>query len=250
MTEQEVQDFLNNAFQIWFTPEIERRKSAGTLPVSLNLFAAQVILDMDFDRPIVRFNDEVHGLMKAVAARAIQAGEQVLMSDLTDIAEFSLTDEFPNAGHLTLILHGNIWRIFFDFRRNATRVHTQLDSVDQFLKAARFCVDSKLPIPAVDNLYDAVQLMAKCYLLILPDKKVLVAKSHGFIEASFNHRGKLGLVPPSSVTLLNRLSELRPKTRYSTKPVPPDDQELVRLQQQAEQMRSELEATRPRRLAP
>ena len=248
MDEEGARNLLNQADQLWFSPEIERRRVAGTLPADFKLFAAQVIMDLDTEQPIVRFNDEVHGIMRAEAARSIQAGEEVKMSDLSQIYEFIITEEHPNAGHLTAILHGNRWRIFFDFRRNAVRIEKQLTSADQFLKTARFCVDSKLTIPAIDNLYDAVQIMAKCFLLIFPDRKVLEAKSHGFIEANFNFQGKLGLVPPISVELMNSLSRLRPKTRYVLDPPSIEPTQLLQLLENAETMRADLEKARPQRI--
>ena len=103
----------------------------------------------------------------------------------------------------------------------------------------------------MDNLYDAVQILAKCILLTTPDRRVLEAKSHGFIEAKLNLHGKLGNVNAKSVRLLNRLTQLRPQTRYSTEPPTLPGAELKSLLQDAQSMRQEVEDQRPtRKLVP
>ncbi len=38
---------LSNAFELWFEPEIKRRQEAGTLPTPFELWAAQVLLELD-----------------------------------------------------------------------------------------------------------------------------------------------------------------------------------------------------------
>jgi len=90
-------------------------------------------------------------------------------------------------------------------------------------------------------------MMAKCFLLLQADGGALKATTHGFIETKFNYQGKLGNVSSSSVQLLNRLSQLRPKTRYALKSVHVADSELQRLLEAARQMRTDLEGWRPKR---
>jgi len=50
--------FVEQFFELWINPEIERRQKAGSLPKNFALYAAQVI--MNFDAPTeVRLNEEV-----------------------------------------------------------------------------------------------------------------------------------------------------------------------------------------------
>jgi hypothetical protein len=250
MDQQGANNLLKQSFDIWFRPEIERRKSAGVLPSGFSVWAAQVIMDLDFESPVIRLNEEVHGIFKMKATKPVTAGEIVDLNDFSSIEGMTLGDEFPNAGHLTTMLHKNIWYIIFDFQYNTDRIQTQLSSADQFLKASQYCVEANLSIPAIDNLYDAVQLMAKCFLLRVPDKKVLESSSHGFIETNYNLQGKYKNVSATSVNLLNRLAQLRPKTRYAANPIKVSQTELKELLDQAQIMRDEIEAARPKREIP
>jgi hypothetical protein len=250
MDQQGANNLLKQSFDIWFQPEIERRKSAGILPTGFSVWAAQVIMELGAESPIIRLNGEVHSIFKMKATKPVTAGEIVDLNDFSSVEGMILGDEFPNAGHLTTLLHKNIWYIIFDFQYNAAHIETQLSSADQFLKVSRFSVESNLPIPAIDNLYDSVQLMAKCFLLTSPDKKVLEASSHGFIETNYNLQGKYGNVSTTSVELLNRLVQLRPKTRYAISPIQVSQSELVHLLECAQKMREEIEVARPKREKP
>lgn len=247
MNEEAVKRMLAQSFELWFQPEIERRQVAGSLPEDFALWGAQVIMDPDRQAPVVRLNEEVRGVVTARAARPVAAGDLVRPADLDTLVGMSLTDEDPNAGHFTALLHADRWYIFFDFRYNAARIQGLLQSADQFLEAANLCIGAGLATPAVANLYDAVQLMAKSILLTTPDRKVLEARSHGFIETKLNLHGKLGNVSPRSVEAMNRLKQLRPQVRYATEPrtVPLDD--LMALLDDARAMRAEVEERRPKR---
>jgi hypothetical protein len=80
--------------------------------------------------------------------------------------------------------------------------------------------------------------------------KALEAKTHGFIETRFNKQAKIGNVQEGSAKLLNRLAQLRPKTRYALEPVRVASSELERMLDAARGMRAEIEAFRPKRINP
>jgi len=251
MDQKEAAHLLEQSFQLWFNPEIQRRRDRGVISSSYPLWAGQVIMDLELESPIVRLNEEVHAFVHGKAARPITAGEAVaLETDLLSLDRISLSNEFPNAGHLTALVFKGTWVISIDFQYNAARIQSQLSCADQFLSAARHCVQSNLAIAAIDNLYDAVQLMAKCFLIAYPDKQVLESTSHGFIETKLNLIGKQGQVSPSSVHLLNELADLRPKTRYALQPVDVAATTLERLLTEADRMRIEIEGRRPKRFQP
>ena len=58
-SEEGQQRFLQQAFSLWVTPEIERRSDRGLLPSNFEFLAAQIVFWPD-GRPLeVRLNDEV-----------------------------------------------------------------------------------------------------------------------------------------------------------------------------------------------
>ena len=110
-------------------PGRERRRQAGHLPEAFELHAAQVIFDMELDAPKVRLNEEVKAVFKARANQALEAGEAVRWADITELVVLQLTDQDPNAGHLTVLRKPDGWWITFDFRYNATRIAETVQAV-------------------------------------------------------------------------------------------------------------------------
>jgi hypothetical protein len=238
---------LEHAFQLWFRPELERRAMADRIPKGFAVWGVQVVLNLDAE-PDVRINEEIKGAFVGRMKKLAAVGETLRLSDFTRIESLTLTDEDPNAGHFTAVIHKGHWRLFFDFRYNAGRIARQLEAADEFITAAAGAVERGHSIAAVDNLYDAAQLMARCFLLCVPEVKALQAKTHGFIETRFNRQAKLGNVAPTSAKLLNRLAQLRPKTRYALEPMRVASLELQRMLEAARSMRDEIEAHRPKRV--
>jgi hypothetical protein len=92
--------------------------------------------------------------------------------------------------------------------------------------------------------------MAKCHLIMSPDRGILASKTHGVIEGNYNRQRKFGNVRPDFAQTLNRLSELRPKVRYALEPTEIDGAEVAKLASSAAEMRVDVEAHRPRRRNP
>jgi hypothetical protein len=103
------QNLLQQAFDLWIHPEIERRQTAGQLPDDFVLRGAQVIMNLDADAPEARLNEEVRAVAHARAARPIEKGEPLTEADLQGIEDIVLTDQDPNAGHLAMVLLGDRW---------------------------------------------------------------------------------------------------------------------------------------------
>jgi hypothetical protein len=237
---------LDHAFKLWFEPELKRRAAEGRIQDGFAVWAVQVVLNLDAD-PEVRINQEVKGAFIAKAGKKAHLGETLSLKDIAEMQSMQLTEEDPNAGHLTAVIHNRRWHVFFDFRYNAARIESQLKAADEFMAAAADAAERGHAIAAVDNLFDAVQLMAKSFLLITPERGVVESKTHGFIETRFNRQAKLGNVTAESARLLNRLAQLRPKTRYALKPVQVPRSELQNMLASAQAMRAEMEEHRPRR---
>ena len=238
---------IRHAFELWFIPEIERRRCDGSLPEDFSLWGAQVVMDTDVPGPMVRINEEIRGIFEAEARRKIDAGEIVKWGDLGDIRGMRLTADDPNAGHLTVLLHKGVWHLFFDFRYNATRIAEHMRLAREFIELAEVGVVRGYSNSTTDLLFSAVEIIAKCHLMMHPDRQVLDTKSHGFIATRFNLQGKLGNVPADFVALLNRLTDLRPKARYGRKPLSAGTDEISTLCKQARAMLDDLEKKRPMR---
>jgi uncharacterized protein (UPF0332 family) len=237
---------LENAFEQWFRPELDRRANAGTITEGYSVWAMQAIFDLDLPAPIVNINDQISGVLRARSKGAISKGQQVGLRDLGDIEGIELTDAHQNAGHFTAILHNGSWFLAFDFRRNASRIAQHLDAVKEFLSVAEFSVENSLWRPAIENLFTSVELMAKSILMMVPDRRVLDAKSHQFVHTTFNLYSKTGLTEREHVTLLNELSKLRLNARYPKGPGP-EIAECSALLVRAKEMLKHLEERRPRR---
>jgi HEPN domain-containing protein len=205
---------FEQTWEFWVGPEIERRQTAALLPSDFALYRAQVMFGMGNEPPEVRLNDEVRGVVTAVAARALEEGEIVTTADIAAVSELVRSEDDADSGHITMLLTDSGWTIAFDFRRNASHMEEHAGRAAAFIKAAeRALGDGDLAV-FVETLFAAVELMAKGLLLWMPDEVLLKAKSHGTVRAKFNQQRALGNVDPQSADLLNRLGDLRGPARY------------------------------------
>ena len=131
--------FLRELFDIFINPEIERRKTSGTLPANFRLESAQVIMNVGQHR-VIRLNDEVRALMKTKVRPDAkpQMGAPVYWDEIEGIEDFQLTEEDPNAGHATILRASDGWLLFFDFRYNGQRVADVLAAADEFLAMSEY----------------------------------------------------------------------------------------------------------------
>ena len=129
---------VEQAYEFWIGPEIERRRTARELPHDFALRAAQVIFGIDEEPPRVRLNEEVKAVAVVKAARAIEKGEAVTEDDIAGYEDIVLTQADPDAGHITIVAHKGGWTLAFDFRRNASRIAEHSEVARHFLEAARW----------------------------------------------------------------------------------------------------------------
>ena len=187
MTEEDLdQNLLQQALDLWINPEIERRREAGHLPDEFVLSRAQILTNVDADVPEVRFNEEIKAIAHFRAARAIDEGELITKSDVSDIVDIELTDQDPNAGHITMISFKGRWFLAFDFRYNAARVASIIDAAREFLDLAAYTLEQNHTRAFVDNLFSTTELLAKGQLLMYPDESLLKSKTHTVVKSKFN----------------------------------------------------------------
>lgn len=238
--------FIEQFLELWINPEIERRQKTGDLPENFTLYSAQVI--MNFDAPTeVRLNEEIRAVLVGDFSKPVEDGEQVTVDILENIKEISLTEDDPNAGHFTMMLHRGNWFAGFDFRYNAALVSDHLDAARQFLDSASSSLLERGHFRVVvDNLFSAVELLAKG-LLLMHDKTVLTTKKHGIIHSRYNQWGHLENPDEQYTQLLNKLIPLRSSARYLHKDLNLSEEEAMNMIEIAEDMFLDLKAQVPKR---
>lgn len=216
---------FTQACELWFTPEIERRKAAGSLPPDFALYMAQALFPPE-GQPRVLLNDEINGTALMRAIRNVQKGEQVYVTDLQHVESFELSDELLDNGHFTMFRSGDGWRCFFNFLSGRAKARGMLELAAQFAEAAQFARGKSHAGPAIDNLFSACELISKAELMIhrmMPAE----SKSHGPIASGINRWAHLGNIDAAFVRLFNRLANQRPSARYGKKedrpPIPEEE---------------------------
>jgi hypothetical protein len=243
---------VQDVFRLWIEPEVERRRAAGLLTTPFHLAKAQVVLNVD--RPIeVRLNDEVKAIMlvdvEDEVKKTMQRGQPIAWDVIRTITDVKLTDEDPNAAHITMIaVPSRGWGMFFDFRYNAARVAETSGAAEQFLASAEFSASQGHGRAFAENLFAATELTAKAMLLMLPFPELVTSKTHGVVASKLNQFGRHPQnVDRAFVDLHNELGRMRRDARYVAGVVPwtPDEMRL-----KAEVARAALErvpATAPSR---
>lgn len=215
-----------NMFQMAFTPEIERRRDAGTLEP--DFFVQSVQLLQAEGRPAeIRFNDEVRGVLRLDLKDAFP-GRPLTVGDIQHMVSFDLVDEELDCGHFTLFWTGKGWNGSFDFRQGRARSAQLVALAQEFIATARFSAENGYAGPAVDNLFSGCELLCKVQL-ILSHNPAGRHKTHNSVSRQINSWTKLGNGDPDFVKLFNRLSSKRGQARYdaSDQVGPPSDDDLA-----------------------
>lgn len=200
-------------FSLWINPEIERRKKEKRLPQNFCLLMAQIVMNIG-QSPIVRLNEEVKATMLVRVTRDVKPDDNVYLSDFNEIEKIDLTDSDPNAGHITMLLHKQHWVIHFNFHYNSEKVRKHLEAAHEFLLTARDCLLTKRFRSFYENLFAAVELTSKAWLLRMPLPTILESRNHKHIGSHINNHTKLGNVCENFSKLLNKLADSRGTARY------------------------------------
>lgn len=237
-----------NMVKIWVTPEIERRKQEGVLSDGFVLERAQVIFNHGVP-PEVLLNEEIRGVIEVEVAEGVEKapGDPVIESDIKTVTGIELTDEDPNAGHITLLRWRGSWLLGFDFRYNARHIAEYLAAAKDFLHTARLALEADNLRSFAATLFVAVELVAKA-TLIESHTYLLQAKSHEATRNRYNLWSHLGNTETEYAAPFNELSALRNPARYpvrgSFKLKQDQAEKMLKL---AEQMWQEREKSAPRR---
>lgn len=154
--------------QMWdiaFSPELERRKSAGLIDDDFHLYLAQLLQPPD-EKNRVLFNEEVRGSALMQPHRDIKPGEPVLTTDMAHIVHYDLPDDLLDCGHFTIIRAGDGWRMVFNFLSGRAKARDMLELADQYLQASIASTKLGHAGPAVDNLFSSAELVSKAELIL------------------------------------------------------------------------------------
>lgn len=219
-------------WDLFFGPELVKRKAQGALPEGFSLYMGQVLFSPEGQgKNRVLLNDEVRGDALIRARRPIEKGEKITVTDLENIERFDLPDELLDHGHFTIIRSGEGWRMIFNFLYGRAKAQDHLLLARQFFEASNHSATKGHAGPAVDNLYSAAELVSKAEL-ILHRNPAVESKKHGRIASAINAWSRLGNIDAAFIALFNRLAQQRPAARYGNaenRPPAPsrDDLELV-----------------------
>jgi len=206
---------LIHAFELWITPEIERRKTAGLIGETFTLSRAQILFG-DEGPPMVRLNEEVKGRLLVQVSRAVKVGEPVREGEITEFKSMELLDSDLDFGHFTIFRQGRAWILAFNFKRNRKYAADLIALAEQFTDVAEFCWSKGFKGPFIDNLFSACELLAKAHLITTVLQRR--AKSHGIIASRINMERLLRNVGDKFVDLFNRVRSLRQEARYTPGP--------------------------------
>jgi hypothetical protein len=131
MSEEGRRRVLEQAFELWINPELERRKEAGTLPDSFQLHMAQRIQHPD-GKVVVRFNEEARGVALARATRAVAKGDPITFLDIDQLEAFDVPDDELDCGHWTVIRGPSGWFSSFNFLINRAKCRNLLEKAYHF----------------------------------------------------------------------------------------------------------------------
>jgi hypothetical protein len=202
------QPLLEQIFELWLRPELERRgldKQPEEVVRALIVFAPG-------RKPQVLIDTEAPLVVRARAARAIEAGEPVTEADIDAIEGLVPRDIDPNAGWVGFILFRNAYTIAFDFRRNRAEATKKLERAKEFLEAAGLTIEAHLKAPAIDALYAAAELAVDDQRMMLHDQRL---KDHQERRRWFSKWTKLGNAPSDHGRALADLARYRGRARYS-----------------------------------
>lgn len=205
---------LQQAFDIWINPELEKRKENGRIPDNFILWGAQIIFSGDRNFNKVRINDEIKVVIEAKDTKPIINGENFFIRDIDEINSVKLTNKDPNCGHITLLHFNNQWIISFDSRYNKKRIKQHIQVAKEFLESAKNNFSNNRLHPFFEVSFACAELAAKAILLHIPNKEILHGKNHNTRIKRFENWAELGNVDIKFSKTLKRLFKLRPSARY------------------------------------
>ena len=213
------QEFAENIFknfnELFFDPEIAKRKLNKQIVEPFYLIAAQAVLFSDERQPIIRINEEVKAKVKI--KKDIDTTDKDFWANRHEVEEIIFDDsENLDSGHITMILFKDGYQLRFDFVYNKYTCNKYLNTAEEFLKSAKFAFENNLLSAFVDNSFSSMEFLAKAKLILEANKQMKGKTNHKAIISEFNKRYKnnLNKIENDYKIVLNKLSQLRSSARY------------------------------------
>lgn len=201
------QRLVDDVFEIWVDPEMRAR---GLEPVRESITHALVELPPD-GPVIVRLNDEVELHARVRVTRSIEAGENILDSDVDSIDALLPGPTFnADAGWVALLRFREVLVVAFSFRYNRGRANALLDIADQYLAVARYALSVAHLHATVENALAAAELAVKAEMYLL----ALEGEGHLNRIAWWEQWASLGNAPTELGKAVRPLYEVRGAARY------------------------------------
>lgn len=202
----------------YIVAEVERRQETREWTDDMGLYRFQVLMPPDGENQ-VRLNEQVGGTIQAVATRAIEKGDGVVVEDFSGVKGYEPLPEDIGVPHVTAFLHRDGWSLAFEFSYRHPRRFEYLELATGFAATAGEALAADRLGVALDNAFSAVELLAKAELLSCHPtiEDALAASSHGAIATPYALWARLDNTDSRFVHLLYRLQELRPAARYLKK---------------------------------
>lgn len=209
---------IEQAFQQWINPEMEKRKREGKLPSGKIKFRAAQILFSVGGQPLVRINNEVRAVVEAKVKKSMKKGEKVFEKDIESIRAFHLIDEEKDFGHITIVKLTKGWFVGFSFIYDVSKSKKLYDIAIEFMKSAHSDLENKRHRSFIASLYVAAENLAKARLYLLPDKEIRKSKKHGTVHGKVNIYSRSdSIIKVRQKKAFNLLHSLRDAARYEFK---------------------------------
>jgi uncharacterized protein (UPF0332 family) len=209
-------NIIDEFLEFWVIPEIKKRQEVNEIPTPFVLSKAQVLFYAESDKKtIIRLNDEVKAILRAKLKNPATYGDIILLDkEIEEIDSINLPENEKDAAHITLISLKNVYYLYFDFVYNKTLVMEHIKRGEEFIISAEKCLIDDKPNACVELLWSGVEILAKAFLLTMPDPNIKTTKKHTYIKQHFNCIGQKGL--SEYTALLNDMYKLRNIARYMT----------------------------------
>lgn len=200
---------------LFFLPEIERRRTEGSLPTNFVLVAAQAIIFPDGRPQVIRLNDEVS--IEVIIKKGVDMNVADFWPLRAEVEGMMLREvDHLDCGHVTIVHFRDGFQLSFDFQYNKKICRQHLLVAKEFLNTAKIALDNCWNNSFIDNAFSSAELMAKANLLIEGHKFIGGQSSHKTIKSAYNLRFKNSEMDfeVERRKLFNRLSDARKSARY------------------------------------
>jgi len=224
LSEEFVENFLENAFDLWFDDALEEKgldredfKKGQVFMKSPFAISQFDDLDSDDSDVEVSVNDdaEIQMVVSLKEGESVEAGDPIHADQIEGFEEVVLDGEQEDYGHVTVVRNEVFGWIFnFDFRNNRSYHDPLIDTADQFIETAEYAMESELWRAFVENAFHAAERMMKIDVIFMGWS----AEGHGDVQARYSDLVNTGI---GNRDLFEVFNQLKGKYRFSASYVDP-----------------------------